>query len=373
MADKYWVGGTGNWDASGEWALSSGGAGGAGAPGATEPAIFDANSFSASGQIVSIRSGSTNRCKSLNMTNVTNTPILQWTSLSAGNNPTLTVSGNVTIPAGVTLTMSATNATTPGFLNINGSGNLDVNPPFPFPTASVDGVSVNAENSATVDLQRFLQAYAVSVSGAATFNTNNFNITAGQIFITGSGSNSTFNAGSSTLTLIEVVNNPTRLAQSGATGKFNPGTSTVIFDAPSATLDTNNGAASNKLNNVTLTEDTNVIFEKNNEIDGVLTLNPGATIQFRTNTTNTVDGTIVSNATSAKHIIFTVIGGTTNATLSSPINAVDLDFVDVDNNTASGQTPFVSNGGIDNGGGNILWTFGAAPVTAHGAFLLNFL
>jgi hypothetical protein len=46
MADRYWVGGTGNWDATSttNWATSSGGAGGASAPTSADNVIFDANS-----------------------------------------------------------------------------------------------------------------------------------------------------------------------------------------------------------------------------------------------------------------------------------------------------------------------------------------
>jgi hypothetical protein len=46
MATRYWVGGSGNWDATStaNWATSSGGAGGASAPTSADDVIFDANS-----------------------------------------------------------------------------------------------------------------------------------------------------------------------------------------------------------------------------------------------------------------------------------------------------------------------------------------
>ncbi len=44
MADRYWVGGTGNWNVAGNWSATSGGAGGAGVPGSADTAIFDTNS-----------------------------------------------------------------------------------------------------------------------------------------------------------------------------------------------------------------------------------------------------------------------------------------------------------------------------------------
>lgn len=44
MADRYWVGGTGNWTDTARWSTSSGGASGASAPTATDNAFFDGNS-----------------------------------------------------------------------------------------------------------------------------------------------------------------------------------------------------------------------------------------------------------------------------------------------------------------------------------------
>jgi hypothetical protein len=44
MADRYWVGGTGNWGDAARWSASSGGAGGASVPGANDDVYFDENS-----------------------------------------------------------------------------------------------------------------------------------------------------------------------------------------------------------------------------------------------------------------------------------------------------------------------------------------
>lgn len=44
MANRFWVGGTGNWSNTARWSTTSGGAGGASVPGAADVAIYDANS-----------------------------------------------------------------------------------------------------------------------------------------------------------------------------------------------------------------------------------------------------------------------------------------------------------------------------------------
>jgi len=43
-ADRYWVGGDGNWSDAAHWSTSSGGAGGASVPGRNDTVYFDANS-----------------------------------------------------------------------------------------------------------------------------------------------------------------------------------------------------------------------------------------------------------------------------------------------------------------------------------------
>jgi fibronectin-binding autotransporter adhesin len=47
MADRYWVGGSGNWNSTTKWSTTSGGASGASVPTASDNAIFDANSAAA--------------------------------------------------------------------------------------------------------------------------------------------------------------------------------------------------------------------------------------------------------------------------------------------------------------------------------------
>lgn len=51
---RYWVGNTGNWNSTGEWSASSGGASGASVPLCHDTAIFDANSFDNNGYTVTM-------------------------------------------------------------------------------------------------------------------------------------------------------------------------------------------------------------------------------------------------------------------------------------------------------------------------------
>ena len=54
MANRYWVGGTGNWSGAAHWSTASGGTGGASVPTSADSVYFDANSFTATGQTVTV-------------------------------------------------------------------------------------------------------------------------------------------------------------------------------------------------------------------------------------------------------------------------------------------------------------------------------
>ncbi|MDW7691332.1 T9SS type A sorting domain-containing protein [Flammeovirgaceae bacterium SG7u.111] len=71
-AQRYWVGGTGNWSDTNHWSTASGGAGGATIPSSSEDAIFDANSFTAGGQIVTLDIDG--ECRDFEWNNATNSP-----------------------------------------------------------------------------------------------------------------------------------------------------------------------------------------------------------------------------------------------------------------------------------------------------------
>ena len=83
-ADYYWIGGSGNWSDLSHWVTASGGSiTHPQAPTANDNVIFDANSFTAPGQVV-ILSTDIIFCKNMIWTNV-------------GFNPTLQANGNVTL------------------------------------------------------------------------------------------------------------------------------------------------------------------------------------------------------------------------------------------------------------------------------------
>lgn len=88
MASRFWVGGTGTWDASDttHWAATSGGAGGQSVPGSSDTVTFDANS---GGGTVTLNFGGTITIQSLAMGAFTGT----FENSVNNNNITMTASG----------------------------------------------------------------------------------------------------------------------------------------------------------------------------------------------------------------------------------------------------------------------------------------
>ena len=73
MANRYWVGNNGTWNASSttNWSSSSGGAGGASVPTTSDDVIFDANSFSSDARTVTL--GAWGNCRSFTTQNIDQT------------------------------------------------------------------------------------------------------------------------------------------------------------------------------------------------------------------------------------------------------------------------------------------------------------
>lgn len=77
MADRYWVGGSGSWNSTSKWSITSGGASGASVPTSVDNAIFDANSGSgAAHYTVTVTASST--CANLTFTPVAADGITQF-------------------------------------------------------------------------------------------------------------------------------------------------------------------------------------------------------------------------------------------------------------------------------------------------------
>lgn len=91
----YWIGGNGNWNDDMHWATTSGGAGGNCIPSAIDDVIFDANSFTQTGDSVKL-TGVQATCRNMDWSQVINNPRLVQTAQSGLNlTGSLTLSANM--------------------------------------------------------------------------------------------------------------------------------------------------------------------------------------------------------------------------------------------------------------------------------------
>lgn len=126
MANRYWVGGSGNWSDTAHWSTASNGSTGASVPTAADDVIFDASSDSGSAITVTLTAGST--CLGLNFSGIDqNVSFTGSFTLSALGN--LVLSGSKTVDV-TGITALALTATTTRNLTANGgtlTGGLTLN------------------------------------------------------------------------------------------------------------------------------------------------------------------------------------------------------------------------------------------------------
>ncbi|MBL0339561.1 MAG: T9SS type A sorting domain-containing protein [Bacteroidetes bacterium] len=95
----FWIGGTGVWNDNSNWSLSSGGTGGECQPSMQDNVIFDANSFSPSGDTVYVHPTLGVYVNNLTFTSIPNATVLY----SSSGNSAINVSGSLTMPAELNL------------------------------------------------------------------------------------------------------------------------------------------------------------------------------------------------------------------------------------------------------------------------------
>lgn len=208
MADRYWVGGTANWNATAgtKWALTSGGAGGQAVPTSSDDVFFDAASGS-----VTVTVNANVSCKNLTMTNFAGT----FTATASFD-----VYGGMTIGAS---TIFSTNSTisfkaTSGTNTITSSGDS-------FANVNFDGVG------GTWQLGDALISTGTVTLTNGTLNANNQNLTCA-IFSSSNSNVRALTMGSGTWTL---TGTGTIWNQNTSTNMtLNVGTSTIVCNNSSS-------------------------------------------------------------------------------------------------------------------------------------------
>jgi hypothetical protein len=328
MADRYWVGGSGTWDAATttNWAATSGGAGGASAPTELDNVIFDANSNVGTGAFTVTVTG----------TSVAPAACLDFSTGGAGGaldgvmtiatiaqNTFIDVYGSLTFPAtNLSLTTIGSNssfrfkATTTGKTVTTNGINIGN---FAFIFDGVGGEWTLGSAYLTTVTTRGINV----ING--TFNTGNYNLTMGPLNV-GQVGTQTINLGSSTFTSGASAVTPINFAETAGL-TFNAGTSQITCSGASPTFTgggqtfynvsftsaangtvTINGA--NTFNDLTFTSRgadgaRGIIFGANQTVSGTLTLGSANTAVRRyqiqsdtigTQRTITLNGTLATLA-----------------------------------------------------------------------------
>ena len=281
MADRYWVGGAGTWDATTttNWSATSGGAGGASAPTSADNVIFNTLS-NATAYAVTVGTNA----NALDITiagpavgNVTitsgATAVINcygsWTNAATGVVFTTTTGATINFLATTTGKTITTNAVTLGGMQIifNGVGGEWT---LGSALTTTQGIVVTAGSFSTSGSN-----YALATTQISSTNSNVRSILLNASTVTISGAtflnlttitNLTFNAGTSTIT----ANSASNILNSGGLTFYN-----VSFTGVTALTHTINGA--NTFNNLTFTSRTTdgvgaIVVSANQTISGTLTL-----------------------------------------------------------------------------------------------------
>lgn len=361
MATRYWVGGSGTWDASStaNWATTSGGAPGASAPVAADTVIFDAGSGSGT---CTTANGSTCRNVTLNSSTL---------GLTLGANHTM--AGTFTLTAGAlalgpnTLTCAFFSSSNTNVRSISfETGNITVTGN----SATVVEIG-NATNFTRTGNPTFNLTYAGSTgtravthgstAGGTEANCVNYNITAGSdVFGIGSGSfvgsfnftgfSGTFNFGTTGRTFFgDIILVPAMTIVGGtgvATFAATSGTKQITTAGKTLDLAMNfNGADGAFAFQDALTQGSTRAFTITN-----------GTVKLKNGVTSTV-GAFATSGTNQKFLESTLSGS--QATLSQASGTVSVSNLTIkDINATGGATwnAFVTNGNVD-AGNNTGWDF----------------
>ncbi|RZK63128.1 MAG: hypothetical protein EOO59_00620 [Hymenobacter sp.] len=252
VSSLYWVGGSGSWHDASHWATSSGGPGGTTLPTLATNVYFDANSFAAPGQVVTL-DGANAFCRNLDWTGTTNAPTFSTAAADQGLKQ-LGIGGSLVLVAGMTVGLKADLV----FYGREVDGATGTIPASAITTAGqvlLGNVYLRAPGSTYTLLDALtLAPGATSPNGrlyveGGTFNSGNQAITAqgftcgyaatGSVFTTGSSAGGPLSAavavklGSSTVTLTpasatsDVGTRPTYTWDVAAGVSLDAGTSTI--------------------------------------------------------------------------------------------------------------------------------------------------
>lgn len=353
MANRYWVGGAGDWDnvTTTHWSATSGGAGGASVPTTTDDVFFDANSGSNT-----VTLGVNPTIHNLNYTGFTGTfncPSISYRDIDI-TGTILTFDSGMTLSSTYGVFFSITNSvgeittfTTDGLALESKAGII-------FKGAGTFELADNVVFSTTSSPFAY---GGIEISGG-TFNTNNYNINCRAFTLQGYYNATIANLGSSTITITSSQNTGCSIRDNTYGLTLNAGTSLLYFQN-CTNYDSycllGGKTYYNLKNNYGPTyalfiADTGSTF---NNIE----LTAGSKIKFEDNTITTFN-TLTANGTAGNNITFTNNGGSGTSILYCTSGTIAVNYCNISYSRAVGGATFTATNSTDSGN-NAGWNFGS--------------
>jgi len=321
---RYWVGGTGNWSDTANWSISSGGAGGAPVPTTSDDVTFDANSFDAASQVVTIDSG-TAYCKNMDWTGATNSPTIAGSSW-------IYIYGDFQVIAAMTWSHSGRI-----YLNAGGAHNLTSN------GLSIGGELVFNTAGATWTLQDALTVHGNWIHFVkGTFDTNDQTLTC-KGFYSSFTNTRVLDFGASVVYISGTFNCATSTNLT-----VTAGTSTIYFTGDSKIF----YGGGKTYNDVVFSGDNQTITGSNTFADLELTANKQ--INLTSGTTQTITTLTATGSADNLITIHSTVAGTA-ATISDTAGTNTCDYLSLKDITAAGGATFNPGDNSVDEGGNTGW------------------
>lgn len=325
---RYWVGGSASWDSTvgTKWATTSGGAGGAPVPTASDDVYFDA----ASGGVTCTVSGARN-CKSLTCTGFTGT-----LAGAAGNS--ISVAGSVVLASGMTYTLALITMLASAAASLTTAGK------------SLVGLTIQNSAGITCTLQDALTCSGTLTLASGGLDANNKNISVAN-----------FSSAVSTTRALLLGTGTWTLTGTGAvwdvdgTGlTLTPSTSTIKINDASASAKTFNGGSKTYYNLWLTGAGTGSFTINGSNTFNDLTLDtPPHTLQFEGGSSITVGTASFSGTALAGNN--TLRSTTASAWDINCVGGIAASHIALQNSHAHGGD-FTVTSGFD-GGGNLTWVF----------------
>ncbi len=331
--DYYWVGGSGDWsEYATHWATASGGTTfHTQEPTSTNNVFFDANSFSASGQVITT-SGTIN-CHDMDWSGTTNSPTFNRLDVN-----TLNVSGSITLAANATYNISKV------FLISDETGKT-----LDFKGDRLVGANVMIIGNGEWNLQSSILSKNIYFQ-SGTLNTNDFDINVTFNFYLQSTGAKVFNMGSSSITT-------PGWRVTGSNITLNAGTSTITSN--SFLGDENGSGSFNYYNLHLLTSSLGSL--KSSASFNEITIDPGTQLELESGATFTANS-IIANGDKFNPITMYTTSTGTEATFNVASGTINTSYLILTDVHATGGATFNADQSVDNGN-NTGWNI--TPITSQ--------